>query len=198
VRIAGAYSIPLLVLSIASMPAVLLAAPRAAWSCPRALRDRPRWTMVVAVGAVLAGYAVTAVASYTALGSTGDNWLTGIPRLFQELVPGSAALRWLAMVGCLGLAVPLVEEVCYRGVFFTATWQRFGPTGAVLVTSALWAVVHLGDYGLNPYHPVVVVGSQLSVFVMGLGLGICRLVTGSVLACVIAQALANLTLLLFV
>jgi membrane protease YdiL (CAAX protease family) len=197
VRVAGAFSVPVMVLSMAAMPAVLLLAPRADWSCPGALRDRPWWTAGAGVGVVLACYAAAVAASFAAFGSTDDNWLTGIPRLFAQLVPGPTALRVAAMLVCLGVVVPLVEEVCYRGVFFAAAGRRFGAAGAVLVTSALWAAVHLGDYGLNPYHPAVVASSQVSVFVMGLGLGVCRVATGSVSACVVAQGTANLALVGF-
>jgi hypothetical protein len=189
VRIAGAWSTVLMVLSMVSMAVIVLVAPRRAWS-----GDRPATRVGAALGVVLGAYAVTVAASFAVFGSGTDNWLTAIPRLFEQLVPGSVALRVLAMVVCLGLLVPLLEEVCFRGAFFTAARQRIGPTGAVLATSALWAVVHLGDYGLNPYNLEVVAGSQLSVFVMGLGLGVCRLLTGSVAVCVVAQGTANLAL----
>jgi membrane protease YdiL (CAAX protease family) len=194
VRVAGAYSIPMMVLSIAAMPLVLLGAPTGSWRRTGTRPGRPWRVCCVAVGVVVAAYAVTMVGSFTAFGRADANWLTGLPRLFQELVPGSAALRLAAVLACLGVAVPVVEEVCYRGVFFHTVAERAGPWGAVLVTSALWSVAHLGDYGLNPYRPAVVAGSQVSVFLMGLGLGVCRRATGSVAVCVIAQGTANLGL----
>jgi membrane protease YdiL (CAAX protease family) len=90
--------------------------------------------------------------------------------------------------------VPLAEEVCYRGVLLHAVSQRYGTTTGVVVTSAGWALVHLGDYGLNPFDLAVILGVLPSVFVMGLALGWCRLRAGSVLASALAQGLANLLL----
>src|SRR6266568_1667734 len=194
VRITGAYSIPLMVLSIALTPIVIFTVPRHAWFDIGMRRSHSHRMLGIAVVVVLASYAVTIVASFTAFGSGDDNWLSWIPRLFAQLVPHPIALRVVAMLACLVVLVPLVEEVCYRGVFFHASAQRVGPVGAVVVTSALWASVHLGDYGLNPWNPKVVVGSLFSVLVMGFGLGICRLLTGSVVACIIGQGTANFAL----
>ncbi|MEV8514217.1 CPBP family intramembrane glutamic endopeptidase [Dactylosporangium sp. NPDC051484] len=194
VRISGAYNIPVMVLSMALTPLALLAVPRQLWVsvgiCPS--RTTPR--LVAGTVIVVASYAVTVVASVAAFGDGQDDWLTWIPKLFGNLVPGPVPVRAAAMLLCLTLLVPLVEEVCYRGVLFDAAERRLGPFGAVVATAALWAAVHLGDYGLNPFFPSVIAGSLTSVFVMGLGLGICRLLTGSVLACVIAQGVGNLAL----
>jgi membrane protease YdiL (CAAX protease family) len=194
VRISGAYSIPLMVLSIALTPIVIFAVPRDAWFDMGMRRSHSHRMLGVAVVVVLASYAASVVASFTAFGSGDDNWLSWIPKLFAQLVPHPVALRVVVMLACLVVLVPLVEEVCYRGVLFDASAQRVGPVGAVVVTSLLWASVHLGDYGLNPYNPKVIIGSLFSVLVMGFGLGICRLLTGSVVACIIGQGTANLAL----
>jgi membrane protease YdiL (CAAX protease family) len=194
VRISGAYSSTLMVASIALTPLVLLAVPRAEWAQVGICRSRTRPALLLGVVTVLASYAATVTASYGAFGNEEDNWLTWMPRLFVTLMPGSEPLQVLTGMICLGILVPVVEEICYRGVLFEAVQQRFGPMSAVVLTSLMWSLVHLGDYGLNPYHPRVIVGCLLSVLVMGLGLGICRQVTGSVLACIIAQGTGNVLL----
>jgi hypothetical protein len=56
----------------------------------------------------------------------------------------------------------------------------------------------LGNYGLRPYNPFVIVGVLLSVFLMGLALGACRLITGSVQGSAIAQGTANLLMVVWV
>jgi membrane protease YdiL (CAAX protease family) len=194
VRVGGAYSVALMVASIALTPLVVLAVPRSGWPGLGLCRSRSRSASAWGVTVVVASYAAAVTASYGAFGGGEDNWLTWLPRLFVTLVPGSVPLRVLTGLLCLGVLVPLVEEICYRGLLFDAVRQRLGPMAAVVATSVLWSVVHLGDYGLNPYHPRVIVGCLLSVLVMGLGLGVCRLLTGSVLACAVAQGAGNVLL----
>jgi uncharacterized protein len=96
------------------------------------------------------------------------------------------------MIVAMGVIIPLFEEVCYRGVLLTAVMGRHGPRWAVVLTSAGWALAHIGNYGLRPYNPLVIVGAVLSVFLMGLALGTCRLITASVLGSSIAQGSANM------
>ncbi|MCA2211389.1 CPBP family intramembrane glutamic endopeptidase [Jidongwangia harbinensis] len=193
-RIGGAYTAVLMVLSMALTPAVLLLAPRPDWGAMGVCRSRSRPALGLGVGLVLISYAVGVIASFAAFARTEDNWLTWIPRLAEQLVPGPVAVRTAAMLVVLGIVVPVAEELCYRGFLFDAVGRRFGPRAAVVVTSCAWTVVHLGDYGLNPYHPMVIVSSFGSIFLMGLALGITRLLTGSVAACVIAQGVANVAL----
>ena len=42
---------------------------------------------------------------------------------------------------CLGVLVPLAEEVCYRGLLLHALMTRWGPLTGAVVTSAAWAMV---------------------------------------------------------
>ncbi len=76
----------------------------------------------------------------------------------------------LAMPGVL-IAAPLVEEILCRGVLFAGIAQtRLGWVGAVIITSAVWAVLHAGAA------PWLFVGI---LFVMGLVLGVLLLRFGS-------------------
>lgn len=90
-----------------------------------------------------------------------------------------APLLWLAIV----IAAPLAEELFFRGFLFEGIrYTRLGATGAVVITSLLWAVIHL-QYG--PYE----IGT---VFIVGLILGAARLATGSIYTSIAMHALVNL------
>ena len=76
----------------------------------------------------------------------------------------------LAMLGVV-LGAPLAEELVFRGALFAGIAQsRLGRVGAVIITSALWAMAHAGP---TPGLFVLV------IFFMGLALGTLLLRFGS-------------------
>ncbi|MEV6400113.1 CPBP family intramembrane glutamic endopeptidase [Streptomyces sp. NPDC051907] len=194
VRVAGAFAFPLMVLSVALSAGVLLALSREEWPAAGLRGFAP---LPAAAGAALVAvvYAQTYLATQAAFGDGDDNWTVWVPRLFEDLVPGAPLVGLAAMLLCLGVLVPLVEEVCYRGVLYRAVEERRGAYPAIVVTALAWSLVHLGDYGLNPLNLKVICGVLPSVFLMGLALGVCRAITGSALACAVAQGVCNLLLL---
>ena len=111
-----------------------------------------------------------------------EKTMTGLandPRLFVLALPS------------IVLAAPLAEEFLFRGILFAGlTNTVVGRPGAVLITSALWAVAHAGAA------PWVNVGL---IFVMGLLLGTLLLRFGSLwvtIACHTAwNAMSSITLL---
>jgi uncharacterized protein len=193
-RIAGAYAALLAVVAVALTPLALAAVPRDRW--PEIGLRRPRPGSVLAgTTLVLATYALVVTACQLIFGGGSSNWITWLPRLFRNIVPGPPAARFVAMVACLGVLVPIAEELFYRGVLHHLIGRRMGSIGTVVLTAAGWAAVHLGDYGLHPLNLEVAAGAVASVFVMGLALGICRVRSGSFLASAVAQGVANLALL---
>ncbi|WP_078083282.1 CPBP family intramembrane glutamic endopeptidase [Microbulbifer mangrovi] len=89
---------------------------------------------------------------------------------FMEMLAGSKHLL-LALV--LVFAAPLLEELVFRGYLFRA-WRntRLGFSGTLLLTSALFTLLHWGQYSLV----------QLSfIFTLALILGFAREKSGSVL-----------------
>jgi len=88
-------------------------------------------------------------------------------------------LFWLALV----IAAPLFEEVFVRG-FLLAGFARSAlrPAGAVVVTAALWASIHLQYDAFD----------IAFIFVLGVVLGAARLLTGSLLVPLGLHALGNL------
>ncbi|MGW2254657.1 CPBP family intramembrane glutamic endopeptidase [Kitasatospora sp. NPDC001660] len=197
VRIAGAVSMPLMVLSVGLSAAVVAVLDRAEWAAAGLHRFR-FLPALAGTGLVVLAYADTVFATRAAFGRGHDNWTSLVPELFRQMAPGQPAVAGIAMVLCMGLLVPLVEEVCYRGVLFDAVARTRGPLVAIAATSAGWALVHLGDYGLNPLNVQVICGVLPSVFAMGVALGVCRAWTGSALASAVAQGTANLLLLAWV
>lgn len=197
-RIGGAWVPAALVVALLLTPAVLLAATPGRLGEMGLCAPRSARGVAVGLGVVLLAYAITVGACVAAFGVGPGNWAAGLLDVFDDMVapsvPGHRALTLVIVAISLGVLVPLAEELCYRGFLLHTVAARYGPAVAVVVTSAAWALVHLGDYGLAPFDARVVLGVLPSVFVMGLALGWCRLVTGSALACAGAQGVANLAL----
>ncbi|MEU6231731.1 CPBP family intramembrane glutamic endopeptidase [Kitasatospora sp. NPDC047058] len=194
VRIAGAFAVPLMVLSV-GLSALVLAVPDRPGRAAAGLRRFRARPALAGTGLVVLAYAGTVFATRAAFGRGDGNWTALIPELFRQMAPDAPVVAGAAMVLCMGVLVPLVEEVCYRGVLFHAVERSRGPATAIAATAAAWALVHLGDYGLHPFDTRVICGVLPSVFAMGLALGICRAWTGSALAGALAQGTANLLLL---
>jgi membrane protease YdiL (CAAX protease family) len=89
-----------------------------------------------------------------------------------------AWMIWLALV----VAAPLFEETFFRGFLFKGFESSFlGPTGAVLVTAGLWAMMH-SQY--NSYE-------MATIFCLGLLLGGARRATGTLSVPVALHAAVN-------
>ena len=101
---------------------------------------------------------------------------------FMETAYKSAESRWLLWLA-LVIAAPVFEELYFRGFLISGFSSTFvGPIGAVVITAALWAVIHV-QYDLY---------GVLTIFIMGLLLGVARLRTGSVLLTIAIHSFANL------
>ncbi|MEV0600348.1 CPBP family intramembrane glutamic endopeptidase [Streptomyces sp. NPDC050315] len=195
IRLAGAFTAALMALSVVLSAVVLLVVPRSDWAVGAGLRRFAARPAAVGAALVAMAYAVALLGTSAAFGRGKDNWVVWIPELFKGLLPGPRCLGLVAMLLAMGAIVPLAEEICYRGVLYTALERRMGTNAAILLTAAAWALVHLGDYGLNPFNVRVMYGALSSVFLMGLALGICRSLTGSTLACAATQGMCNMLLL---
>ena len=92
--------------------------------------------------------------------------------------------RWAGLVFLMLVVVaPLIEEIVFRGFMFRGiACSPAGPGGAVMITSFLFALAHLH---YPPYEILV-------VFLIGVMLGVIRLMTGSTLITIILHALGNL------
>jgi uncharacterized protein len=88
-------------------------------------------------------------------------------------------LLWLAVV----VAAPIAEEFVFRGFLFVGLRHSLlGSTGTVLITSSVWATMHM-QYDLF---------SIASIALVGVVLGIARIRTDSLLVPISMHALHNL------
>jgi uncharacterized protein len=100
----------------------------------------------------------------------------------EEIKSEDGALALAGYVGLTCMLAPLAEEVFFRGLLFPVLRSRFGVAWGVLVTGALFSLVHaLG----SPVEALIV------LFVLGSGLCLLYLRTGSLLPCIGLHALNN-------
>jgi membrane protease YdiL (CAAX protease family) len=96
------------------------------------------------------------------------------------LTAGWLPLLWFAIV----LLPPIFEEVLFRGFMFRGISESpIGNWGAVLITTILWTLLHVGQYGPVPL---------LQLFMLGIVLGLSRARTGSVIPAIIIHFANNL------
>jgi membrane protease YdiL (CAAX protease family) len=115
--------------------------------------------------------------------SDGLTTLLGKPIVPEVMVQWYASTQpaWI-LWGALIVAAPLFEEVFFRGFLFKGFQRSYlGTIGAVVLTAALWALVHLqyDAYGMA------------TVFVLGLLLGAARARTGSLVVPLLMHSMAN-------
>jgi uncharacterized protein len=84
-------------------------------------------------------------------------------------------------------AAPAGEEVVYRGFLFRGlSASRLGVTGAIILTSLIWSLIHL------PYNWFY----QLNIFGLGLLLGWVRWRSGSILPTMLLHAMINFVIVI--
>jgi len=139
-----------------------------------ALRTVPARTLFAWIGITLVLLAL----------SDGLTWLLGKPIVpdFMKVVNATADPLWLLWLALI-VAAPLLEETFFRGFLFTGfAASAAGPVGAIVITSALWAAIHL-QYDLY---------GIATLFVLGLVFGLARLRTGSLYVPLTLHAMTNL------
>lgn len=117
------------------------------------------------------------------LASDAISLITGnpvVPEFMKQAYAstGFKPLLWAALV----FAAPLFEEILFRGFMLSGfTRSQLGMSGAVLLSSAAWAVIHFqyGWYG------------TVTIFGFGLLLGTARIKTGTLVTPLMIHAVAN-------
>ncbi len=79
---------------------------------------------------------------------------------------------------------PLVEEVVYRGVLYSAIQRSIGVIGAISIVTALFALVHVPQYWGSP-------GTIILICLLSLVLTLVRVSTGNLLPCIILHTIFN-------
>jgi CAAX protease family protein len=100
----------------------------------------------------------------------------------EEIKSEDGALALAGYVGITCLMAPLAEELFFRGLLFGVLRSRFGLAWGVLVTGALFSLVHAVG---SPPETLIV------LFVLGAGLCLLYLRTGSLLPCIGLHAFNN-------
>jgi membrane protease YdiL (CAAX protease family) len=101
---------------------------------------------------------------------------------FMSTMYSSTESPWLLWIAII-VAAPILEELFFRGFLITGLKSSIiGPAGTVFFTSFIWAAIHI-------QYDVYVLAT---IFIMGFGLGIARLKTGSVLLTIGLHSFGNL------
>ena len=79
---------------------------------------------------------------------------------------------------------PLVEEVVYRGVLYSAIQRSIGVKGAIAIVTALFALIHVPQYWGSP-------GTIILICLLSLVLTLVRVSTGNLLPCIILHTIFN-------
>lgn len=111
-------------------------------------------------------------------GSSSDDTTSGND---DDDSSGDGVTVWIVMVAIFAAtAVPVIEELIYRGLWWSALLKRGVPEWAtLLITSLLFAAAHL-EPGRFPV-----------LFVLGLALGLGRVLTGRIGASIVTHACIN-------
>lgn len=117
-------------------------------------------------------------------GPDGQSPSTGSSGLIKEALfdlANEPVLFWFAFPAMV-IGAPLIEELIFRGhLFSTLATSRAGLSGATVITSALWALLHVTE-------PWLSVGM---IFVMGLLLGALLIRFGSIWITMTCHAVWN-------
>ena len=151
-------------------------------------------TTALLVALLVGYYFLSSFVLWQMFGATLDNWNTKFWLMMKD-VGGVEINVWFFLTTSAVLIFYTVEEFYFRGILFSQLRKKNTAAITILIISALWAILHLGVYGMNPFNGNMILGMLPSVFGMGVFLGLLREVTGSAFMCAIAQAIGNIALL---
>ena len=124
----------------------------------------------LAVGLLLLGMGITKIVG-------------GGETSIDQISHSSAASRYTLAI-LAGLTAPLIEELVYRGVLYSALQKVAGMLWAVIIVSVLFALVHVLEYYNN-------VGVIMVISLLSVCLTLLRAYTGRLLPCFIVHLVFN-------
>ena len=139
--------------------------------------DRRTALLMVAAGASLWLGSLGLLELQYAVWAPPPGYLEAFRRLHEALTP-RGPLDALVSVAAVALVPALCEETLVRGIVLPSL-LRTGPAAAIGISALVFAGIHL-----DPYRTVF-------TLVLGLALGLLRVRTGSLAACIIAHAVLN-------
>jgi membrane protease YdiL (CAAX protease family) len=141
------------------------------------LDGRTVWLMMAAGATLWLGSLGLLELQYAAW-APPPGYLEAFRQLHEALRP-KGPLDVLVSLAAVAVVPALCEETLVRGIVLPALLRLVGPTGAIVLSAIVFAVIHL-----DPYR-------TLFTLVLGLALGLLRVRTGSLVACVVAHAVLN-------
>lgn len=100
-----------------------------------------------------------------------------------RMLASSAATRY-AVAALATFSAPVVEEVVYRGVLYSALRRRLGAVASVVAVLLLFAAIHFWQYWES-------LAALVTITVLSLVLTVVRAWTGRLLPCVVIHLLFN-------
>ena len=174
----------LLVTIAATIPAHL-ATFAIVWAVVTGVRRRPFWPTIGWGWSPKFGVWKSIAAAIALLGSAAViAQLLGVNKTpFDEMLESSTAALFATAFLATATA-PLIEELVYRGVLYSALKRTTGAVWAVVVVTLLFASVHFWQYQTSP-------GTIGAIVLLSFGLTIVRATTGRVLPCVVIHLVFN-------
>jgi membrane protease YdiL (CAAX protease family) len=117
--------------------------------------------------------------------SAGLVWLLGgeTPTRLDQIINSSLAARY-TLAGLAVFTAPLVEELIYRGVLYSALQRLVGVAPAVIIVIGVFTLIHVPQY--LPNYAVIAAVGFLSV-----SLTVIRAYTGRLLPCIVIHFVFN-------
>ena len=117
------------------------------------------------------------------LGITLTSRIGGEATDLDQIINSSTAARFTTALLATATA-PLVEEIIYRGLIYSALQRALGMIWAVIIVSALFAFVHVFQYSNN-------FGVIAAISLLSLSLTVVRALTGRLLPCFVIHLIFN-------
>lgn len=111
-------------------------------------------------------------------------WLTGNPETPLDRIISSSRFTALTIAFVATATAPLVEEVVYRGLLYSALQRAIGAAWAVVIVVLLFAIVHVPQY-------ITSIGVISTILMLSTFLTIIRAYTGKLLPCFIIHLVFN-------
>ena len=106
---------------------------------------------------------------------------------FERLIDNSRTAVYLVAIFATFTA-PLVEELVYRGLLFSAFQRRFGMAIGVILVTVLFTLVHVPQYSLNGRPDMAAI---ITLLLLSLTLTLIRAGTGNLLPCIVLHTIFN-------
>ncbi|MCA1635487.1 MAG: CPBP family intramembrane metalloprotease [Acidobacteria bacterium] len=155
------------------------------WAVVTRYGRRPFWPVIGwSWGPRFGFWACLAAAILLLGGAVAVAKLLGVSRTPFDDILESSPYALFAVAFLATATAPLVEELVYRGVLYSALRRAVGVAGAVLLVTFLFALVHFWQYQTSP-------GTIGAILLLSLALTIVRASTKRVLPCVVIHFIFN-------